>query len=535
MRHSDTQVLVIGGGATGAGILRDLAMRGVGAILVEKRDLTHGTTGRFHGLLHSGGRYVVRDPAAAAECIQENRVLRRIMPQCIEDTGGFFVVTPWDDPDFADRFVTACHQAGVPVEEVTVRQMLREEPHLNPNITRCFRVPDASADAFLATRANVEAARQYGARALTYHEVTRLLVEKGRVIGAVCRDLVSDEDVTIYAGLVVNAAGAWAGQIAASAGLNVPVLPGKGVMIAFNQRPIRSVINRCRPPSDGDIFVPTHSVAIMGTTDVPVSDPEHFVIEPWEIQLMLDEGEKLVPGLKTMRVLRCWAGVRPLYKESDDIEANNRQVTRTYALLDHEMRDAVEGLLTIVGGKWTTYRLMAQVTVDKVCAKLGIQQPCRTHLESLPGAKEQHYHWLGAPLARIEDTAAQGELVCECELAKVHDVTQAVMTGDVHTLDDIRRQVRLGMGPCQGGFCTYRAAGILHSLRRPPVEQANLALRDYLQERWKGLLAALAGQQLRQQRLNELIYGDVLNVTRLPGPVSSRLACVMYEEIADAN
>src|SRR5438876_10532000 len=93
-----TDVLVIGGGSTGAGVARDAAMRGFSTILVDRGDLATGTTGRFHGLLHSGGRYVVKDPKAAEECIAENVVLRRIAADCIEDTGGLFVSTPLDDP-----------------------------------------------------------------------------------------------------------------------------------------------------------------------------------------------------------------------------------------------------------------------------------------------------------------------------------------------------------------------------------------------------------------------------------------------------
>ena len=105
MQKLQTEILVIGGGATGSGVLRDLAMRGFQCILVEKGDLTNGTTGRYHGLLHSGGRYVVKDPQAARECIQENLILRKIIPHCIEDTGGFFVLTLCDDPVYAPRFV----------------------------------------------------------------------------------------------------------------------------------------------------------------------------------------------------------------------------------------------------------------------------------------------------------------------------------------------------------------------------------------------------------------------------------------------
>src|SRR4029079_12436096 len=105
-----TEILVVGGGATGLGVAWDAALRVYKTLLVEKGDLTHGTTGRYHGLLHSGGRYVVTDQASARECAQENEILRQIMPHCLEDTGGFFVLTPADDEAYVDRFLTGCHQ-----------------------------------------------------------------------------------------------------------------------------------------------------------------------------------------------------------------------------------------------------------------------------------------------------------------------------------------------------------------------------------------------------------------------------------------
>lgn len=534
MLKLQTEILVIGGGATGTGTLRDLAMRGFKAILVEKGDLTHGTTGRYHGLLHSGGRYVVRDPKAAIECIEENRILRRIMPHCIEDTGGFFVLTPWDDPEYAPKFVDGCKHAGIPVEELPVQQMLREEPLLNPLISRCFRVPDGSADSFTAADSNAESARQYGAKVLNYHKVISLLRQDDKITGARLTDLVKGEEVEISADLVVNAAGAWAGQIAASAGLKVHVIPGKGTMLAMNHRIVNTVINRCKFPSDGDILVPAHTVSVIGTTDVKVSDPDHFSIEPWEVHLMLEEGDKMVPGFKDMRMLRAWAGVRPLYQETE--VSDTRDVTRAFILLDHTQRDGLDGLVTITSGKWTTYRKMAEVTVDLVCQKLGTQRTCRTHLEIIPdpkGQKHQGYHYLGERLAHIEKEHSYGQLVCECELATYQDVAEAItgstsQSGGAKTIDDARRDVRLGMGPCQGGFCTYRVAGILHHLRQTPVEETNVALRDFLQERWKGLLPILWGQQLRQERLDELIYLSLLNADHLPGALGSPLTPENY-------
>jgi glycerol-3-phosphate dehydrogenase len=207
MRKIDTDVLVIGGGATGAGVVRDLAMRGFRTVLVEKRDLSHGTTGRYHGLLHSGGRYVVKDPLAAIECIRENQVLRKIMPHCLEDTGGFFVLTPVDDLAYAPKFMDGCLAKDC-CREISITRMLKEEPLLNPGILRCFRVPDAAADSFLATEVNAESARQYGAQIFNYHELRGLTGRKPycwRTMPGRCED----ED-HIFADMVVNAAGAWA-------------------------------------------------------------------------------------------------------------------------------------------------------------------------------------------------------------------------------------------------------------------------------------------------------------------------------------
>ena len=143
MTTISTEVLVIGGGATGAGVAWDAALRGFDVVLVDRADLAEGTSGRFHGLLHSGGRYVVKDPVAADECVAENPILRRVIPDCIEDTGGLFVTTPDDDPAYGDQFLEGCQRAGLPTEEIGVGDALRMEPRLNPGIKRAFTVPDA--------------------------------------------------------------------------------------------------------------------------------------------------------------------------------------------------------------------------------------------------------------------------------------------------------------------------------------------------------------------------------------------------------
>ncbi|RRR68976.1 MAG: anaerobic glycerol-3-phosphate dehydrogenase subunit A [Candidatus Viridilinea halotolerans] len=514
-------IAIIGGGATGLGCAFDLALRGLRCVLVEKGDLASGTTGRYHGLLHSGGRYVTKDPQSATECARENTILRRIMPHCLEATGGFFVITPWDDPLYGDQFVANCHKTGVPVQELALATMLRREPLLNPRITRAFEVLDGSADSFLASQSLALAAKACGAQILTYHHLDALVRDGDRVVGALVTDLRSGTQQRITCAYVLNASGAWAGQVAAMAGVKLSVVPGKGTMVAMNQRMVNTVINRCKLPADGDIIVPIHSVAVIGTTDVQVTDPDNYPIEAHEIAFMLAEGEKLIPGFSHYRALRAWAGVRPLYQDRDTPSAAERDISRTFKLLDHAARDGVEGFISIVGGKWTTCRLMAEAAANLIAQRMGNTQPCRTASEILPrpGAEGHGFYYLGQHLAAVEAQQAAGDLICECELVTRERVEAALADG-ITTLDDIRRTLRVGMGPCQGGWCIYRTAALLHEYQAQhatshPINP-NQALRDFLQARWKGLRPVLWGDQLRQARLDEQIYVGLLGVDRLP-------------------
>jgi len=177
-------VLVVGGGATGAGVLRDLARRGLRTLLVERGDYGSGTTGRYHGLLHSGGRYVAGDPLAARECIAENRILRRIAPASIEDTGGYFVATPDDPDDYVDGFQAACIAADVDCAEVPVTEALRREPALNPGIRRVFKLPDGSLEPWQLIESNIADARAHGSDAWSYQRLVGMERDGDRIVAA---------------------------------------------------------------------------------------------------------------------------------------------------------------------------------------------------------------------------------------------------------------------------------------------------------------------------------------------------------------
>ena len=502
-------------------------MRGFRAVLVERVDLGQGTTGRFHGLLHSGGRYVVSDPRSATECAEENATLRRIAAASIEDTGGFFVTTPADDPAYADRFLAGCVAAGVPVQEIAPAEALAREPRVNPGISRAFEVQDAAVDAWRLLWGNVASAQAHGARILTYHWVTEVLRDGDRVAGAVARDDRGGDEVRIEAAFTVNAGGIWAGEIADLADCpGVTVVPGKGIMMAMNHRLVSTVVNRCEHPGVGDIIVPIRTVCVIGTTDSKADSPDDIDIARDEVQEMLDAGEVIVPGFRESRALHAWSGSRPLFKDeragSEEGGGDTRTMSRGLALVDHLRRDGVSGFLTITGGKLTTYRLMAETVVDAMCEQLGEARACRTAQEALPGSEDGRTYWLGERLAAQEAALASDQLVCECELLPRRALVEAAERRPGMNLDDARRALRLGMGPCQGGFCTYRAAGILHGLGNGDARRADELVLMFLQHRWQGLEPILYGDQLRQAVLDDWIFQGTLDVEHLPVGVPAR-------------
>lgn len=532
-----TLVLVIGGGATGTGIFRDLAMRGVKTILVEQNDLAFGTSSRFHGLLHSGGRYVTNDPESAKECIQENIILKKIARTCIDDTGGLFVQLPGDDPEFAEEWTVGCARAGIAAEEIPIREALRLEPNLNPQLTRAFMVPDASVDGFRLVWANVESGERYGGKAYTYHRVDRIFLENGAVTGVEITDLKKHETRRINCQYIISATGAWAGRIAQMAGCRLEVLANKGTLLAFNRRLTNRVVNRLRKPSDGDIIVPHDLVSILGTTGVPVDGPDYLQTTDEEVTKLLQIGHEMIPSLYDYRIIRTFAGVRPLYQESTEGTCgigNGRAVARQFALIDHG-KDGVHGLISIVGGKLTTYRLMAEKTVDLICAKIGNATPCRTAVEEMvlmasKSQMEQLHHYFSKPASHKAANRLGGvqvdklleilkrdpwkkQTICECEQVSLAEVELRATERENQTLNDIRTRTRIGMGTCQGTVCTARAVGQLYESGLLDLDQVKYLLIDFLEERWKGNQFVMWGDQLREAMLTRNIYLNMFNIS----------------------
>ena len=524
----DFDVIIVGGGITGAGTARDCAIRGLKVLLVERHDIATGATGRNHGLLHSGARYAVTDKESAEECIKENMILRKIARHCVEETEGLFITLPEDDLDYQARFVASCIEAGINAEIIDPKEALRMEPSANPELIGAVKVPDGAVDPFRLTSANIIDAKLHGAKVMVYSEVTSLIKEGDTIKGVEIFNQITRKRERYYAPVTVNAGGIWGQHIASLAGVKINMFPAKGALLIFGHRVNNVVINRCRKPANADILVPGDTICLIGTTSsrIPFEECDRMHVTPDEVDILLKEGEKLAPKLASTRILRAYAGVRPLVATDDD--PSGRNISRGIVLLDHETRDGVKGFISITGGKLMTYRLMAEWATDLVCRKLGIDKQCVTMDIPLPGsetdgieeiskqtwAKPATMHKAsvgrhGFRAGRIDiENANDASLVCECEEVSVGEVRYAIDELDVHNLVDLRRRTRVGMGTCQGELCACRASGLLAQSHRC-ADRAKNDLKNFINERWKGMYPICWGDTLRESEYSQWVYSGV--------------------------
>jgi glycerol-3-phosphate dehydrogenase len=367
-------IIVIGAGSTGAATAYDLSLRGLRVTVIERGEVASGTTGRNHCLLHSGGRYCVTDQESAIECIDENMILRRIMPDLLELNDGLFVAITEADLAFKERFLEGCAASHIPARDIPVQRALKMEPFLNPKALATVQVPDGVFEPFRFCLAFLASARLNGAIVRTYNEVTTLICSGKSVTGVRVKNYRTGKTETLGADMVVNASGPWAGDIAAMVGVHAPVLPTAGVMVTLDCRLSNMVLNRLNKPSDGDIVVPQRATSTIGTTSWKVEDPDLIQIPPEHVAKMIDQGEQLLPVVRKIPMRAKMAVARPLVVKSD---ADAREVSRTFECFDHT-NDGVDGFITISGGKTTTARAMAEKVSDIVCNKLGIAAECRT-------------------------------------------------------------------------------------------------------------------------------------------------------------
>lgn len=383
VRASRYDVVIIGAGINGAGIARDAARRGLKVLLIEKGEIGAGTTSASTRLIHGGLRYLEHfEFGLVYESLRERETLLRIAPDLVRPLAIAIPIYKQSRRGWltirAGMILYDLLSLGksLPRHRMLSRaETLERWPGLNPEgLVGSALYYDAQVEfPERLVLANVVSAREFGAEVLTHTRVTNLVVEDGKVSGVEFGGFVE-------AGVVVNAAGPWIDQVLAP--VQSPKLIGgtKGshlVVPVFPGAPPNAIYLEARSDGRPIFIIPWNKLYLIGTTDVRFEgDPDQVRCELWEIDYLLSETNLALPGAHLTRdnILYTYSGVRPLPANSS---------TRRHFIREHPQ---FSNLLSIVGGKLTTYRSLSEESVDLIFRKLGKDvPPCTTASEKLPG------------------------------------------------------------------------------------------------------------------------------------------------------
>ena len=275
---------------------------------------------------------------------------------------------------YGDRFVESCEGAGIPTRRITTAEALRYEPRINPETRSAIVVPDGTLDAYRLPLQFFATARANGGVVRSFCEVTGIESRGGAVAAIVVRDLRTGTEERHSADIVINAGGPWAGRIAACAGIDLPITPAPGTMVAVRRRLCNMIVSHLHPPGDGDIIVPQRGLSIIGSTQWETDHPDGVRTPEDDVEWLLARADDLMPGFSSEAYHAAWTAVRPLAGRSG---AGGRGLSRDFQVLSHGP-DRVDGFYSVTGGKATVLRAMAQQVPDVVSSDLGLDLACST-------------------------------------------------------------------------------------------------------------------------------------------------------------
>lgn len=539
LSDTDFDVIVIGGGSTGTASARDCALRGLKTLLLERDDIASATVGACAGMISSGLKYmdepeivdlcseeVVHLNRIARHIIMKNPILTPILELSDLSTGG----------NFAAEYSKRAESRDVPpVLFLEPEDALEIEPLLNPDIISSLYFEEYFIDPFRLCLLQALDAQANGAMVKTYCEVVRISERNGAIESVTYYNRINGELESSTTKTIINAGGPWAPKIAALVGAKLDLRLNKGAHVILDRRVVN--VGIIAKAVDGRMIYlfPHENTTLLGTTALDTwDDPDTLVATHDEIEYLLKSIEWVIPSIREARIIRTMEGVRPLIAKWKVPEG---EVTRGYEIIDHES-DGVSGLVSFTGGKLVMCRHMAEAATDVVCKKIGVKAKCATHRLPLPGMESDvdvlslakdydiSQHALerlrarrGTQMLEILDLAKEHPewrtTICTCEPVIEAEIRYSIRNEFPQTLNDIRRRLRLGTGPCQGTFCTYKAAAIL-------ADELDLVGADYLvdildfrAERWKGIRPPMRGTQLAQEEVAQGLYACVGNLDQI--------------------
>ena len=385
-------IVVIGGGITGAGVARDAALRGLSTLLLEKRDYSSGVSSKTTRLVHGGLRYLANfEIDLVAESLRERSILRRQAPYLITPMP---ILIPIYKGDPHGRAVISF---GIHLYELLSRE--KDIPHyFAAGTDRTLALEPRLSTEGLAGSAlfydhqiilperlvieNILAARDAGATVRNYTRAEQISETGDGIVVTAC-DTFADTAVTFRARVLINAGGPWVDDVRKAGGIDRTkiIFPTKGIHLIMPKLSEQSLFVASK---DGRMFfiVPLDRWTLIGTTDIKYAgDLDEVHADATDVDYLLNECRRVLPGLKLTResILYTYAGIRPLAFAGE----RESKISRKHRVISEGRTGRI---ITIAGGKYTTYRNMAEDVVDAACRKLGNRAPCETDRRPLAGS-----------------------------------------------------------------------------------------------------------------------------------------------------
>ncbi len=355
------KICIIGGGITGLFSALNLSLNGYNVTLFEKNDILSGTSGKFHGMLHSGSRYSVNDPESARECINENKILSNFASRFIKDTGGYYVSLNREEEEYGDILIKSNKKTGIETEEVNVEDLISREPYVNHAITRALKVPDKIINAHTFASSVAIESIMNGAKIKTNSEIISSEIRDNEVVSISYKK--NNKIVSENFDFVINTTGPWSGNVLKNFNIkDFEIMPTLGYMASYDRVMVNSIINRMREPSDGDIILPYGPNTVAGTVAIISENPDSAEIEDDDIDMMISEIAEMIPSLKKYHYQKLYHSMRPLIKDEKARGSRDFNIFNNY-----------NNMISVIGGKFTTSRIMGRTISETLEKYYGVK------------------------------------------------------------------------------------------------------------------------------------------------------------------
>jgi len=355
-------LIIIGGGATGTAIFRDLSLRGFKTALIEKSKLATGTTNNSHHNLLGGMRYIIKDPIIAQECALENKILSIIMPKGVGKRKNYFVGFK---NEYTTKALEEAERRGVIYRKINLKQAFEEIPSLNKSLDLIVETEDKNIDVIKFCYLNCKSAVNAGGE----------LFEKTSIFNIKKKYLIETNRGVLESKGIINATGPWINSIANKIGVNIPIIYNQGTIIV-QQTLSPKALQYFHEPSDGDAYMVQGEEGWLGTTSTNIENPKNAYPEKWAEKYLLDRFSIILPEIAKQKTTRKFVGVRPLIKPEKTM--GSRNISRSFQLFENP-----DNFYHIIGGKLTLARLIAEKASDKIGEKFGLKTECKTSKEKL--------------------------------------------------------------------------------------------------------------------------------------------------------